>query len=198
MFESFLSIFMLFSLLHIIIILNPSSFAIFFSWRPILHPHHLHPIFACKARFTYTTKQQQAVRKISQRLECSIDMVWAMLSTGRSMQQLHWQTYEQPASPFWDEPAWSLGALSHLTMHHARLDSPSSMQSAIHWVLKSWSSSWQVQLSRERLLVLRKLSQREREREYLVEVRDGWHEGEMEERVAKCECMEPSMVRAQR
>ncbi len=73
-----------------------------------------------------------------------IDMVWAMLSTGRSMQQLHWQTYEQPASPFRDEPAWSLGAWSHLTMHHARLDSPSSMQSAIHWVLKSWSSSWQV------------------------------------------------------
>jgi hypothetical protein len=144
LFESFLSIFMLFLLLHIIILLNPSSFAIFFSWTPILHPPHLHPIFACKARFTYTTKQQQAARKICQRLECSIHMVWAMLSTVRSMQKLHWQTYEQPASPFRDEPAWSLGAWSHRTMHHARLDSPSSMQSAIHRVLKSWSSSWQV------------------------------------------------------
>ncbi len=95
-------------------------------------------------RLTWLVRFLLLHRKICQRLECSIDMVWAMLSTGRSMQQLHWQTYEQPASPFWDEPAWSLGAWSHLTMHHARLDSPSSMQSAVHWILKSWSSSWQV------------------------------------------------------
>jgi len=45
----FLVHFHAFSLLHIIILLNPSSFAIFFPWRPILHPHHLHPIFACKS-----------------------------------------------------------------------------------------------------------------------------------------------------
>jgi hypothetical protein len=53
-------------------------------------------------------------------------------------------------------------------------------------------------VQRETISAQKALSEREREREYLVEVRDGWHEGEMEERVAKCECMEPSMVRAQR
>jgi hypothetical protein len=65
----------------------------------------------------------------------------------------------------------------------------SSWSSFLLWTMCAGAAVQRETISAQKVL---------REREYLVKVRDGWHEGEMEERVAKCECMEPSMVRAQR